>query len=121
MKSKMICLFVFVLVFVYSGGILLSHCDTKDGPVVADAIKAIGQNNVNYALKWVQPEYEKEMTESFALTMKVRTLSPEARELADNYFYETLVRLHRTGEGMPYTGVKPPGTPIDEKILAADR
>lgn len=121
MKSRLVYLFVFVLVFVYPGGIVLSHCDTKDGPVVADAITAIGQNNVNYTLKWVQPEHEKEITEAFSLIMKVRTLSPEAKELADNYFYETLVRLHRTGEGMPYTGVKPHGTPIDERILAADR
>jgi len=41
--------------------------------------------------------------------------------LADKYFFETLVRLHRSGEGVPFTGVKPSGTPIDEKILAADK
>ena len=26
-----------------------AHCDTKDGPVVAAAIKAIKENNINYA------------------------------------------------------------------------
>lgn len=98
-----------------------AHCDTKDGPVVAAAIKAIEQNNINYALIWIQPAYEKELKEAFERVMKVRVLSPEAKELADNYFFETLVRLHRSGEGMPYTGVKPAGTPIDEKILAADK
>ncbi|HET9825251.1 MAG TPA: DUF6448 family protein, partial [Chitinophagaceae bacterium] len=98
-----------------------AHCDTKDGPVVAAAIKALKQNNINYVLIWVKPAYEKEIKEAFESTMKVRMLSPEAEQLADNYFFETLVRLHRSGEGMTYTGVKPPGTPIDKKILAADK
>jgi hypothetical protein len=98
-----------------------AQCDTKDGPVVAAAIKAIKQNNINYALIWVKPAYEKEIKEAFQSTMKVRVLSPEAEKLADNYFFETLVRLHRTGEGVAYTGVKPAGTLIDKKILAADK
>lgn len=100
---------------------VIAHCDTKDGPVVADARKAIEQNNVNYVLKWVQPANENELEEAFTLTMKVRVLSDESKELADNYFFETLVRLHRSGEGLPYSGIKPSGTPINEKILAADR
>jgi hypothetical protein len=98
-----------------------AHCDTMDGPVIADAKKAIEQNNVNYVLKWVKPENEKELADSYSLVMKVRGLGPEARELADKYFFETLIRLHRSGEGVPFTGVKPSGTPIDEKILAADQ
>jgi hypothetical protein len=53
--------------------------------------------------------------------MKVRGLSPDAKELAEKYFFETLVRIHRNGEGVPYTGIKPSGTPIDEKLLAADK
>jgi hypothetical protein len=89
--------------------------------VVAAAIKAINQNNINYALIWVNPAYEKEIKEAFQSTMKVRVLSPEAEKLADNYFFETLVRLHRIGEGMAYTGIKPAGTPVDKKILAADK
>jgi hypothetical protein len=98
-----------------------AHCDTKDGPVVAAANKALQQNNINYVLIWVQPTDEKEIKEAFELTIKVRKLSPEAETLADNYFFETLVRLHRSGEGIPYTGIKPSGIPIDKKILAADR
>lgn len=90
-------------------------------PVIAAAIKAIEQNNINYVLIWIQASNEKEIKETFELTMKVRKLSPEAKALADNYFFETLVRLHRSGEGIAYTGVKPFGTPIDKKILAADK
>jgi hypothetical protein len=92
-----------------------------DGPLIADAKKAILQNNVNYALKWVQASDEKEVSYAFNLMMKVRGLSPEAKELAEKYFYDTLVRIHRNGEGLPFTGVKPSGTPIDDKILAADK
>lgn len=35
-----------------------AHCDTMDGPTVKDALKAMETDNVNYALKWVQPRYE---------------------------------------------------------------
>jgi hypothetical protein len=98
-----------------------AHCDTMDGPTVADGKKAMESNNVNYALKWVQPEYEEELTQIFNLSMKVKDLSPEAKELSEKYFLENLVRLHRAGEGAPFTGLKPSGTPIDEKVLAADK
>jgi hypothetical protein len=116
--TSSLCILIALLV---TSGRSNAHCDTKDGPVVAAAIKAIQNNNVNHALIWVKPAYEKETKEAFASTMKVRVLSAEAQKLADNYFYETLVRLHRSGEGMAYTGVKPTGTPIDKKILAADK
>jgi hypothetical protein len=98
-----------------------AHCDTMDGPTVADGRKALETNNINYALKWIMPEYEEELSKIFKLCVKVRALGPEARELADQYFLESLVRIHRMGEGVPYTGVKPSGTPIDEKIAAADK
>lgn len=89
--------------------------------MVAAAMKAIKQNNINYALIWVKPVFEKELELAFRKTLKVRILSHDAEELADNYFLETLVRLHRKGEGMAYDGIKPAGTPIDKKILAADK
>lgn len=108
------------LMLFLSSGISYAHCDTMDGPLISDARKAIRENNVNYVLKWVQPEHEKEIRDVFALSMKVRGLSTEAKELADRYFFETVVRIHRSGEGVPFTGVKPSGTPIDKKIKAAD-
>ena len=98
-----------------------AHCDTMGGPTVADGEKAIEYNNVNYVLKWVTPENEKEISEIFDLTMKVKDLSPEAKKLSENYFFENLVRIHRAGEGESFTGVKPLGTAIDEKVLAADK
>ncbi len=106
---------------ILSANTLYAHCDTMDGPVIKDAKIAIEKNNVNYILKWIQPKDEAELRNAFNLTIKVRTLSRDAGILADKYLFETLVRLHRSGEGMPFTGVKPSGTPIDEKIEAADR
>ncbi|MBI4978778.1 MAG: hypothetical protein HZC28_14960 [Spirochaetes bacterium] len=110
-----------VLFSVLCSQAVFAHCDTMDGPLIADAKKAIESNNVNYVLKWVAPESEKDIKQVFSLTMKVRTLNSDAKVLSDRYFFDTLVRIHRNGEGVPFTGVKPSGTPIDRKILAADK
>jgi len=113
-----------ILVFsmsVFLSSTAFAHCDTMDGPLIADAKRAIEKNNVNYVLKWVMPEHEKEIVDVFNLSMKVRGLSPEPTEISEKYFFDVLVRVHRSGEGVPFTGVKPSGTPIDAKILAADK
>ncbi len=119
-RIKLISLMVFMLL-VFSTSVTFAHCDTMDGPLIADAKKAISRNNVNYALKWIQPANEAEILDAFHLIMKVRGLSAEAKEVAEKYFFDTLVRIHRAGEGVPFTGVKPSGTPIDEKVMAADK
>lgn len=85
------------------------HCDTLDGPVVAAAKKALETKNVKAILPWVPKKAEKELTEAFKKALKVRAQGPEARDLADYWLYETAVRLHREGEGAPYTGLKPAG------------
>ena len=121
MKKNIFYLIVMISFVLCNYNIVIAHCDTMDGPVIGDAKKAIEKNNVNYVLKWVLPDNENEIKAAFALIMKVRTLSPEALELSDKYFFETLVRIHRNGEGVPFTGVKPSGTPIDENIKAADK
>lgn len=121
-RSKLLMIPLIMLsLLILSTGVTLAHCDTMDGPVIKDAKVAIEKSNINYILKWIQPQDETELKDAFLLTMKVRTLSPDAMVLADKYLFETLVRLHRSGEGVPFTGVKPAGTPIDEKILAADK
>lgn len=106
---------------VFSTSVALAHCDTMDGPLVKDAQLALNQNNVNIVLKWIPASDESELKSAFALTMKVRPISKDAQQLADKAFFETLVRIHRAGEGVPFTGVKPLGTPIDKKIQAADK
>jgi Family of unknown function (DUF6448) len=64
---------------------------------------------------------EQRIRVAFERTLKVRALSPEAREMADNYFFETVVRVHRAGEGEPYTGLKPAGTEVEPGIALADK
>ncbi len=84
-----------------------AHCDSVDGPVVTAARRALETNNVNVVLGWVRDRDETAIRTAFERAMRVRRLNPEARSLADTYFYETLVRVHREGEGAPYTGLKP--------------
>ncbi|MDR7855243.1 DUF6448 family protein [Tissierella sp.] len=97
-----------------------AHCDTMDGPTVIDGLEAMEENNINHALIWVMPDYEAEITEVFELSMKVKDLSPDAKALAEQYFLSELIRVHRAGEGAPFTGVKPSGTTVDKVVIAAD-
>ena len=97
-----------------------AHCDTLNGPVVTAARVALQRGDVTPVLKWVKETEEPEVREAFQRTMAVRGASAEARDLADLYFFETLVRLHRQGEGEPYTGLKP-ASAIDPAIEGADR
>ena len=98
-----------------------AHCDGLDGPVVKAAEKALQTNNVNLVLVWVQKENEPELKSVFQQTLAVRKLGADSRALADRHFFETLVRLHRAGEGAPYTGLKPAGRDLGPAIPAADR
>jgi len=98
-----------------------AHCDSLDGPVVKAARAALTENNVNLVLIWVQPDDDEAIKRAFEQTLAVRKLNPEARELADMYFFETLVRIHRAGEGAPYTGLKPAGTDFGPSIPATDK
>lgn len=102
-------------------GSLRAHCDGLDGPVVKAAEKALAARNVSLVLIWVQAKDEPEIRAAFEQTLTVRALSPKARDLADRFFFETLVRVHRTGEGAPYTGLKPGGRDLGPAIPAADK
>lgn len=104
-----------------SAGNISAHCDGLDGPVVKAARKAIETNNVDYVLVWVQEKDADEIKNVFTRTMAVRKLNDEAKELADLYFFETLVRIHRAGEGEPYTGLKPAGRDLGYIIPEADK
>lgn len=98
-----------------------AHCDGLDGPVVKAAQKALDTRNPAFALIWVQPKDEPEIRAAFEQTVAVRALSPRARELADRFFFETLVRVHRAGEGAPFTGLEPAGRDLGPAIPAADK
>lgn len=99
----------------------LAHCDGLDGPVVQAAQEALRSGDVNQVLIWVHPQEADEIKHAFEETRAVRKLNAEAQALADRYFFETLVRVHRAGEGAPYTGLKPAGRDLGPAIPAADK
>lgn len=97
-----------------------AHCDTLDGPVVGSARTALEKGDVTPVLKWVRPDDEAEIRAAFQRTLAVRGKGTAEKELADLYFFETLVRIHRAGEGAPYTGLKPGGA-VDPAVALADK
>lgn len=101
--------------------VAFAHCDGLDGPVVKAAKNALQAGNVNLVLIWVQQKDEPEIRAAFQQTLQVRKQSPEAQALADRSFFETLVRIHRAGEGASYTGLKSAGRDLGPAIPAADR
>jgi hypothetical protein len=100
---------------------VLAHCDGLDGPVVNAARRALDARNPALVLIWVQAKDEPEIRAAFQQTLAVRELSSQAKEVADRFFFETVVRVHRTGEGAPFTGLKPAGRDLGPAIPAADR
>jgi hypothetical protein len=98
-----------------------AHCDSVDGPVAGAAVKALESGDVNLVLPYAPASAEAELTEAFRQTLTVRAAGGEAKLLADRYFMETAVRLHRAGEHAPYTGLKPAGTDFGPAIPAAER
>ena len=112
-------LFLFAIATFITASFLFAHCDTLTGPVIMDAKKALESGNVSPVLKWIKEEYESEVTYSFKKVLEVRQLNGTARELADYYFFETVVRLHRAGEGVPYSGIS--NEVIEPIIVEADK
>ena len=118
--SRLIAVAVGVGLFALTPARALAHCDGLDGPVVKAAQRALETRNPALVLIWVQEQDEPEIRKTFEQTLAVRVLSPQARELADRFFFETLVRVHRAGEGAPFTGLKPAGRDLGPAIPAAD-
>jgi len=85
------------------------HCDTRDGPVVNAAKRALETGNVNFVLIWVQEESARELSGIFEKALRARKTGKAARDVTDDWFFENAIRLHRAGEGTPYTGMKPAG------------
>lgn len=97
------------------------HCDSMDGPVVTAARKALEANDADMVLPYVPKAGEDEVRQAFDAVIGVREQGPAAREVADRHFFETVVRVHRAGEGAPYTGLKPAGLDEGPVIPVAER
>jgi hypothetical protein len=115
-RHILIGLIIFEILFLYS----INACDTLDGPVVETARQALAFGDVTPLLKWVSIKDEQLIRTAFQNTLDVRKLGGKAQKLADMYFFEILVRIHREGEGASYTGLKA-GSEIDPAVALADK
>ncbi len=125
MRKRLIVLFCLTLVgglgFWFAAGRVNAHCDTLDGPVVKDAKAALAKGDATPVLKWVGKEHEEEIREALKQALIVRGKGPESQQLADMYFFENVVRIHRAGEGAPFTGLNPAGTDLGLAVREADK
>ena len=115
-----------VAIFLVTAGLLIptparAHCDSLDGPVVKAAQRALETGEVSRAFVWVTAFDEAEVRAAFEKALTVRALGGTAKELADQFFFETVVRLHRQSEGEAYMGLKPAGSDLGPVIPAGDR
>ena len=97
------------------------HCDSLDGPVVRAAQRALDAANVALVLAFVPKSGETEIIETFEKVRAAREANATCREVADRYFFETVVRIHRAGEGAPFTGLKPAGLDVGPVIPVAEK
>ena len=97
------------------------HCDSLDGPVVRAAQRALDAGNVALVLPYVPKTGEKEVIHAFDQVVRARQTNTLCREVADRYFFETVVRIHRAGEGAPFTGLKPAGLDVGPVIPVAEK
>ena len=96
-----------------------AHCDTFDGPVIKDARLALEKGDVTPVLKWVQKKDEAQVGKAFHQALAAKTKGEKGKEEGEHRFFETLVKIHRAGEGAPFTGLKAAGT-VEPVIAAAD-
>lgn len=97
------------------------HCDSVDGPVVAAARAALRTGNVDLVLPYVPEPGEAEVRRAFEQVAPVRSLGPQAAAVAEQWFFETVVRIHREGERAPFTGLKPAGSDVGPVIPLAEQ
>lgn len=95
-----------------------AHCDTLDGPVIGDARKALAVKDATPVLKWVKQKDEKAVRAAFEKVLGARRKNNQ--KLAENQFFADLIRIHRAGEGAPFSGLKPGGE-IEPVLLEADK
>ncbi|MDF1543358.1 MAG: DUF6448 family protein [Anaerosomatales bacterium] len=85
------------------------------------AARALAGGSVELVLPYVPAESEREVREAFGKTMAARGSGAAAAEVADEWFCETVVRVHRAGEGAAFTGLKPAGLGHGEVVPVAER
>lgn len=116
-KSSFCAILAIATLFLVAPEQAKAHCDTLDGPVIEDARKAINAKDITPILKWVKPQDEKVVRAAFEKVLADKNKKPD---VAEHKFFETLVKIHRAGEGAPFTGLKPAGA-VEPAVAAADQ
>jgi hypothetical protein len=91
-----------------------------DGPVVRAVQRALEAEDVEVVLPFVHDDGEPEVRAAFEQVLKARAQGGAAQEVADRFLFETVVRIHRAGEGAPFTGLKPAGLDVGPVIPIAE-
>lgn len=97
------------------------HCDSLDGPVVTAARDALSAADADVILPYVPADGEDEIRDAFARVLPLHTADGPGADVARQWFYETVVRVHRAGEHAPYAGLKPAGLDIGPVIPLAEK
>lgn len=119
-KIKMLIAAIVTAGLMFGAQSAQAHCDALDGPIAKAVQKALETGNVNPVLAYAPAAAEAEIRAAFEKSRKVRGLGADARALADQAVMETVIRLHRAGEGAAYTGLKPAGADYGPVIPAAE-
>lgn len=97
------------------------HCDSLDGPVVTAARTALADGDVDAVLPYVPADGEHEVRDAFDRARRVQRDGGEAAALAQLWFFENVVRIHRAGEYAPYSGLKPAGLDVGPVLPLAEK
>ncbi|MDD5287317.1 MAG: DUF6448 family protein [Desulfuromonadaceae bacterium] len=116
-KISMLAVAAFTVLFIATSRDAAAHCDTLDGPVIQDARKAIDAKDITPILKWVKPKDEKAVQAAFNKVLANKSKTPETVE---HSFFSTLVKIHRAGEGAPFSGLQPAGA-VEPAVAEADK
>lgn len=116
-KTSLLGISAIVALFLATPNHAAAHCDTLDGPVIQDARKAIEAKDITPILKWVKPKDEKSVRAAF---QKLLAGKAKNTEDAEHKFFAALVKIHRAGEGAPFTGLKPAGA-VEPAVAEADK
>ncbi len=92
--------------FAFAASPAFGHCDSESGPIIPLIRQSLDNGNITPLLKWLPAENEAEIKDLFSRVRALRAQSNDAKEIADQLFIETFIRLHRAGEGEPFTGIK---------------
>jgi hypothetical protein len=76
---------------------------------------------VDVVLPFVPKSGEEEVRSVFDAVLSARRQGGAAAEVADRHLFETVVRIHRAGEGAPFTGLKPAGLGHGPVVPVAER